>query len=180
MINAQSMTFTHPVLGASVRGYYGGQPYFLGPDICKAMGLSEYGTQGFAPHYLKVPRRHVKLVKNHPVTFAGKGMANAKLLTPYGITKLAKFHGSKRALEVAEWIIQVVIPAMQGTSLEKPTETTPPTQLSFLPTVTVNPLNERIEELEEALHHATERAERAEAKIAEFLAGLSLLTEAAA
>lgn len=178
--NAKAMTFTHPELGISVRGYCGGRPYFLGPDVCRAMDLPEYGTQGFAPHYNRVPRNHVKLAKHHPVSFPGKGMANAKLITPYGITKLAKFHGSKRALEVAEWIIQVVIPAMQGTSLEKPTETTPPTQLSFLPTVTVNPLNERIEELEEALHRATERAEIAEAKIAEFLAGLSLLTEAAA
>jgi hypothetical protein len=114
------------------------------------------------------------------VTFGGKGMANAKLITEYGIMKLAKSHGSKRALEIAEWIMQEVIPAMHGKRTVGLTETTPPAQLSFLPTVTVNPLNERIEELEEALHRATERAERAEAKIAEFLAGLSLLTEAAA
>ena len=75
--------------------------------------------------------------------------------------------------------MQEVIPAMHGKRTEEPTKTMPPTQLSFLPSVTVNPLNERIEELEEALQRATERAERAEAKIAEFLAGLSLLTEAA-
>jgi prophage antirepressor-like protein len=178
--NAKALTFTHPELGITVRGYCGGRPYFLGPDVCRAMELQECGTQGFAPHYKRVPRNHVKLLKHHPVTFGGKGMANAKLITEYGIMKLAKSHGSKRALEIAEWIMQVVIPTMHGKRTEEPTKTMPPTQLSFLPSVTVNPLNERIEELEEALHRATERAERAEAKVAEFLAGLSLLKEVAA
>ncbi|AGC35522.1 putative prophage antirepressor protein, BRO family [Rhizobium phage RHEph01] len=90
------------------------QPWFVGGDVCQALGLTKYTSSGFARHYSKLGAGQITNPASVCLKITWRGSANAKLVSLDGLFKLAMRSGSLDAREFLSWVDAVVVPTTSG------------------------------------------------------------------
>lgn len=89
-----------------------GQPWFVAPDACKALGLAHHEKNGYARHLAKLSPDQITHLSDVGVTHRWRGSSAAKLVSESGLHKLIMRSDKREAHQFQDWIAREVFPSI--------------------------------------------------------------------